>query len=132
MNGLYHIKKPSLTPYFQRTKDLAKLFRCLQIQHVGRGNNGQDNALASLATSLTHPMDDYLIVHIGERRVVSSLSSIIEEDVLLACNTDLQECDAQCMESQSTLREEDWHEPLIQYLMDKGEPFNPDKHAKIR
>lgn len=31
MNGLYHIKKPSLTPYFQRAKDLARMFRCLHI-----------------------------------------------------------------------------------------------------
>lgn len=26
MNGLYHIKKLSLMPYFQRAKDLTKLF----------------------------------------------------------------------------------------------------------
>lgn len=29
MNSLYYVKKPSLTPYFQRAKDLAKLFRRL-------------------------------------------------------------------------------------------------------
>lgn len=40
MNGLYHITKLSLTPYFQRAKDLAKLFRCLQIQHIRRDHNG--------------------------------------------------------------------------------------------
>lgn len=31
MNGLYHIKKPSLTLYFKRAKDLAKLFWHLKI-----------------------------------------------------------------------------------------------------
>lgn len=29
INGLYHIKKSSLTPYFQWAKDLARLFRHL-------------------------------------------------------------------------------------------------------
>lgn len=53
MNGLYHFKKPSLTPYFQRAKDLVKLFRCLQIQHVRRDHNRQADALASL-THLSH------------------------------------------------------------------------------
>lgn len=70
MNGLYHIKKQSLVPYFQRAKDLAKLFRGLQIQHIKRENNGQDDALASLE-HLSYTRDDYLVVHIRERRVVS-------------------------------------------------------------
>lgn len=34
MNNLYHIKKLSLTPYFQRAKDIVKLFQGLQIKHV--------------------------------------------------------------------------------------------------
>lgn len=77
MNGLYHIKKPSLTPYFQKAKYLTKMFRHLQI-HVRRDNNRHADALDSLTTCLTHPRDDYLFVHIGERRVVSPLASTIE------------------------------------------------------
>lgn len=43
---------------------------------------------------LTHPRDDYLIIHIGERRVVPPLASTIEEDELLIYNTKLHKCDA--------------------------------------
>lgn len=87
--------------------------------------------MASLTTSLTHPRDDYLIVHIEERRVVSPLAITIEEDVLV-CNTNLQECDAQGTDDKSNSGEEDWFEPLIQHLMDKREPIDPIKHAKMR
>lgn len=113
-------------------KDLAKLFRCLQIQHVKRDYNGQADALASLAISLAHLRDNYLIIHIGERRVISPLSITIEEDVLLACNTELQECEVQGIDDKSNSGEEDWHEPLIQHLMDRMEPTDLIKHAKMR
>lgn len=95
MNGLYHIKKLSLKPYFQRAKDLAGLFRRLQIHHGRRDHNRQADALASLTTSLPHPRDGYLIIHIRERRVMPPLASTIEEDALPVCNTELLKYDAQ-------------------------------------
>lgn len=45
------------------------MFRRLQMQHLRRDHNGKADVLASLKTSLTHLKNDYLAVHIRERRV---------------------------------------------------------------
>lgn len=129
MNDLNHIKKPSLTPYFQRTKDLAKLFHQL---HVRRNCNRKVDAVASLATSLTHPRDDYLTIHIRERRIISPLFDNDSEDVF-TWTTHLQEVDKQ---GQSKLDIEavdnDWCTPLVQHLMDRREPTDPIKCVEVR
>lgn len=82
---LYHEVKPYA---FQKSKALAKLFQRLWMRYVKRDHNGQANVLASLATSLTHPTDDYLTIHIIEIWVISPLSNTDEDDTL-TCTVDL-------------------------------------------
>lgn len=102
------------------------------IQHVRRDHNGRANALASLATSLTHPRDDYLTIHIRERQVVPPLAPPNEENVSLIFNTDLHGHDTQSIDGKPTTEEEDWREHFIQHLMDRREPQDPVKRTKIR
>lgn len=119
MNDLYHIKKSSLTLYFQKTKDLAKLFWWLWVWHVKRGHNRQVDALASLVTSLNHLRDNYLTIHICERWVISPLSDINEDDTL-TCTIDLQGPQELVQDNdEPKASNNDWHIFIIQHVLDR-------------
>lgn len=132
MNSLYHIKKTSLIHYFQRAKDLAKLFRQLRIQHVKRDHNAQADVLASLATSLTHLRYDYLTIHIDERQVLSPLAYMDKDDIL-ACIANLQEAQEPDQDNDEIdASDDDWRMPFIQHLLDGREPSDPIKSAEMQ
>lgn len=131
MNELYHIKKLSLTPYLKKAKELEKLFRGLYIRHVKKGYNSQADALASLATSLTHSTGNYITIHIGERRVIPLLSN--DEDSGIVYDIKLQMLQENIQNDvEHKILGKDWCILILKYLLDRREPSDPVLYAKIR
>ncbi|XP_075097800.1 uncharacterized protein LOC142175128 [Nicotiana tabacum] len=113
--GSYKFKKPELRPYHDYAKTLMGCIGDVTIQHVPRRENKKANVLASLASSLTLP--DQAQVTICQKWVVPPPNK--------------SENELKHIVAVSEAEEEEWRQPIIDYLSYKILPENPRRRTKI-
>ncbi|XP_070014441.1 uncharacterized protein [Nicotiana sylvestris] len=113
--GSYKFKKPELCPYHDYAKTLMGCIGDVTIQHVPRKENKKANVLASLASSLTLP--DQAQVTICQKWVVPPPNK--------------SENELKHIVVVSEAEEEEWRQPIIDYLSYKILPENPMRRTKI-
>ena len=102
----YEVKHEGLIPYFQMATRLIEKFDGVSLEHIPRNENRMVDALANLATTLALSEGEKANVPICNRWVLSCM-----EEYASAKNAI----------SISILEDEDWRQPLIDYL----------KHGKL-
>ncbi|XP_019248436.1 PREDICTED: uncharacterized protein LOC109227693 [Nicotiana attenuata] len=100
--GSYEVIKKDLFPYYQYASGLLEKFDQVFLNHVPREENCKADALAILATMMALGENDSIKVYVCHRWVIPRL------------------LDLQINESHHTsvrvIEEEDWRQPLIEYL----------------
>ena len=106
----YEAKSGRMILYLRKVRDLLKKFMLVQVKHVPKAENSQDDALAKLATA---PQED-----LGRSTPVEYLAepSIDLCDVVVA----------------PVEFEPSWMDPILYYIIDKSLPNDPKEAAKIR
>ena len=112
----YEVRKSELVPYHRYATALAESFAEFSITHVPRKENAQANALASLASSLTS-VDKKVGINLSQTWAVPP---VLEEEGYdeLATVYDIEE--------------EDWRQPIIDFLEHGRLPSDPRQKADVR
>ena len=121
INDQYAVKNVNLIPYHQRAKYLMSQFQEIHIGHISRSENDKANALANLAASLTLPEQRDVQITVGERRLLSPALERIEEanDVNAINVFEVEE-------------EQDWRQPIINYIQHGRLPSDSRQRVDIR
>ncbi|KAA0025450.1 ty3-gypsy retrotransposon protein [Cucumis melo var. makuwa] len=102
----YEVKHQDLKPYFSYARRLMDKFDSIILEHIPRSENKKADALANLATALTVSEDIPINIFLCKKWIVPSIESQYEEaDVI----------------SVYAIDEEDWRQPIIDYL-EHGKP----------
>ncbi|XP_074265756.1 uncharacterized protein LOC141588200 [Silene latifolia] len=117
--GEYEVKKEDLIPYHQQALQLLNQLEDIQVGHVPRSANKLADALANLAATLALGAEESMKVPICNRWVVSSLEG--EENV-----------DTTNMICVYTVDEDDWRQPIIDFLDHQKLPDDPRHKVEIR
>ncbi|XP_070035112.1 uncharacterized protein [Nicotiana tomentosiformis] len=116
--GIYDVKKEDLLPYHQYASCLLERFDQVFLNHVPREENRMADALANLATMMALGENESTKVHMCHRWVIPRL------------------LDLQINESHHTsivvIEEEDWRQPLIEYLEHGKLPEDPRQRTDIK
>ncbi|XP_008463403.1 uncharacterized protein LOC103501574 [Cucumis melo] len=113
----YEVKHQDLKPYFSYARRLMDRFDSIILKHIPRSENKKADALANLATALTASEDIPINISLCQKWIVPSIESQYEEaDVI----------------SVYTIDEEDWRQPIIDYLEHGKLPTDPRHRAEIR
>ncbi|TYK05704.1 uncharacterized protein E5676_scaffold98G001850 [Cucumis melo var. makuwa] len=113
----YEVKHQDLKPYFSYAKRLMDRFDSVILEHIPRSENKKADALANLTTALTVSEDIPINISLCQKWIVPSIESQYEEaDVIYVYVID----------------EEDWHQPIIDYLKHGKLPTGPRHRAEIR
>ncbi|KAA0048376.1 uncharacterized protein E6C27_scaffold264G00950 [Cucumis melo var. makuwa] len=113
----YEVKHQDLKPYFSYARRLMDRFDSIILEHIPRSENKKADALANLATALTVSEDIPINIFLCQKWIVPSIESQYEEaDVI----------------SVYAIDEEDWRQPIIDYLKHGKLPTNPRHRAEIR
>ncbi|KAL0437811.1 UNVERIFIED_CONTAM: hypothetical protein Sradi_0489000 [Sesamum radiatum] len=118
--GLYEVKKPELLPYHNYAKRLMGWLGDVELEHLPRRNNKQDWQIAS-TLSMT---DKEARIPICKSWVIPPIFSDNEDDVL-------QEEENHIMEV-FEVDEEDWRQPLVDYLKYGKLPNDPRRRTDTR
>ncbi|XP_019190497.1 PREDICTED: uncharacterized protein LOC109184956 [Ipomoea nil] len=118
--GLYEVKKAELVPYNNYAKILMQWLGDVTIEHVPRKENKQADALAALASTITHPAAR---IQVCQRWVVPP---IFNEDGSVDETVELPTA------SVYDIGKDDWRQPLIDYLTDGKLPEDPRKRVDIK
>ncbi|XP_019157455.1 PREDICTED: uncharacterized protein LOC109154025 [Ipomoea nil] len=118
--GLYEVKKAELVPYNNYAKVLMQWLGDVTIEHVPRKENKQADALATLASTITHPAAR---VRVCQKWVVPP---IFNEDGSVDETVELPTA------SVYDIGKDDWRQPLIDYLTDGKLPEDPRKRMDIK
>ena len=117
--ALYEVRKPELLPYVDHAKRLLEWFDDVSLEHVPRKENRQADALANLASSLTSS-DEGIKVPLCKLWVLPLVTldkdEDIEANVVLVLKID----------------EEDWRQPLIDYLQHGKLPSDPRHKTEVK
>ncbi|KAL0352278.1 UNVERIFIED_CONTAM: hypothetical protein Scaly_1616500 [Sesamum calycinum] len=105
--GLYEVKKPELLYYHNYAKGLIGWLGDVELEHLPRRDNKQADALAKLASTLSI-IDKETRPPICKSWVILPIFSNDENDTF-------QEEKNHAMEV-SEVEEEDWQQPLVDYL----------------
>lgn len=116
LSGEYEVHKEDLIPYCRYAARLIDQFEEIVIGHLPRGENKQADALANLAALLTRSNNESMSVPVYRKWVVPSISLAEEEK-------------ESNVTSVSQVENEDWRQPLINYLQHGNLPN--DRHHKI-
>ena len=121
INDQYAIKNVNLIPYHQRAKYLMSQFQEIHIDHIPRSENDKADALTNLAASLMLPGQRDVQITVGERRLLSPALERIEEanDVNVINVFEVEE-------------EQDWRQPIINYIQHGRLPSDSRQRVDIR
>ncbi|KAL0423268.1 UNVERIFIED_CONTAM: hypothetical protein Sradi_0861600 [Sesamum radiatum] len=111
--GLYEVKKPELLPYHNYTKRLMGWLGDVELEHLLRKDNKQTDALVKLASTLSK-IDKEAYIPICTSWVIPPIFNNDEDNMF-------QEEENQVMEV-FEVEEEDWRQPLVDYLKYKKLP----------
>ncbi|XP_074300798.1 uncharacterized protein LOC141632120 [Silene latifolia] len=117
--GEYEVKKEDLIPYHQQALQLLNQLDDIHVGHVPRSANKLADALANLAATLALGTEESMKVPVCNRWVVSSLEG--EKNV-----------DTTNMICVYTVDEDDWNQPIIDFLDHKKLPDDPRHKVEIR
>ena len=110
-----------MIPYHQRAKYLISQFQEIHIGHIRRSENDKADALANLAASLTLPEQRDVQITVGERRLLSPALERIEE-----------ENDVNAINVFEVKEEQDWQQPIINYIQHGRLPSDSRQRVDIR
>ncbi|XP_051150192.1 uncharacterized protein LOC127264732 [Andrographis paniculata] len=123
ITGEFEVKKPELMPYLKYAKALIELLGDVSIEYVPRKGNGQADALAKLTSTLSIPDQQ---VYIPIRKVwVDSCKYKEEECVDKEVNHLIEVFEIE-------EEEEDWRQPILDFLKYDKLPSDPRRRADIR
>ncbi|KAL2906100.1 Gypsy retrotransposon integrase-like protein 1 [Bienertia sinuspersici] len=114
----YDVKKEDLVPYHKHAMQLLSEFKSAVMEHVPRSANKVADALANLAATLALGEEDYLSVPVCNRWVVTPPEFGTEE----AANAVFV----------YEISEEDWRQPLVDYLKHGKLPDDVKHRMEIR
>ncbi|XP_074300490.1 uncharacterized protein LOC141631764 [Silene latifolia] len=117
--GEYEVKKEDLIPYHQQALQLLNQLDDIHVGHVPRSANKLADALANLAATLALGAEESMQVPVCNRWVVSLLEE--EENV-----------DTTNMICVYTVDEDDWRQPIIDFLDHQKLPDDPRHKVEIR
>ncbi|XP_074293723.1 uncharacterized protein LOC141620863 [Silene latifolia] len=117
--GEYEVKKEDLIPYHQRALQLLNQLEDIHVGHVPRSANKLADALANLAANLALGAEESMQVPVCNRWVVSLLQG--EENV-----------DTTNMICVYTVDEDDWRQPIVDFLDHQKLPDDPRHKVEIR
>ncbi|XP_019235995.1 PREDICTED: uncharacterized protein LOC109216306 [Nicotiana attenuata] len=116
--GSYEVKKEDLLPFHEYVSGLLEKFDRVFLNHVPREENRKADALANLATTMALGENESTKVYVCHRWVIPRL------------------LDLQINESHHTsvrvIEEEDWRQPLIEYLEHGKLPEDPRQRTNIK
>ncbi|KAA0032588.1 uncharacterized protein E6C27_scaffold43053G00550 [Cucumis melo var. makuwa] len=95
------VKHEDLKPYFTYARQLMERFDSVMLEHVPRTENKRADALANLATTLMMPNNVALNIPLCQQWIMPPL---------------LPECQKANVTTSHLIDEEDWHQPIIEYL----------------
>ncbi|KAF7142225.1 hypothetical protein RHSIM_Rhsim05G0112700 [Rhododendron simsii] len=116
--GDYEVRKDDLVPYFQYASHLLKNLEGVTLEHVPREENRMADALANLATTLALQGVENVNVHVCEQWILPQL---------LDCR--FEEANAITV---LPIEDNDWRQPLIDYLQHGKLPNDRRHRAEIR
>ncbi|KAK4383073.1 Ribonuclease HI [Sesamum angolense] len=105
--GFYKVKKPELLPYYNYAKRLMRWLGDVELEHLPRKDNKQADALAKLASTLSMT-DKEAHIPICKSWVIPPIFSDDEDDMLQKEENHFIEI--------FEVEEEDWRQPLVDYL----------------
>ncbi|XP_074300732.1 uncharacterized protein LOC141632042 [Silene latifolia] len=117
--GEYEVKKEDLIPYHQRALQLPNQLDDIHVGHVPRSSNRLANALANLLATLALGAEESMQVLVCNRWVVS----------LLEGEKNLDTTNMICV---YTSDEDDWRQPIIDFLDHQKLPDDPRHKVEIR
>ncbi|XP_019155716.1 PREDICTED: uncharacterized protein LOC109152471 [Ipomoea nil] len=120
--GVYEVKKPELIPYNSYAKMLLHWLGDATIEHIPRKQNKQADALAALASTVSHPTYEARL-RVCQKWVVPP---IFEDDGSLDDIVELPTA------SVYEVDKEDWRQSLIDYLADGKLPQDPRRRVDVR
>ncbi|XP_019155100.1 PREDICTED: uncharacterized protein LOC109151963 [Ipomoea nil] len=118
--GLYEVKKAELVPYNNYAKVLMQWLGDVTMEHVPRKENKQVDALAALASTITHPAAR---VRVCQKWVVPP---IFNEDGSVDETVELPTA------SVYDIGKDDWRQSLMDYLADGKLPEDSCKRVDIK
>ncbi|XP_019166707.1 PREDICTED: uncharacterized protein LOC109162459 [Ipomoea nil] len=120
--GVYEVKKPELIPYNSYAKTLLHWLGDATMEHIPRKHNKQADALAALASTISHPIDEARL-QVCQKWVVPP---IFEDDGSLDNIVELPTA------SVYEVDKEDWRQSLIDYLVDGKLLQDPRRRVDVR
>ncbi|XP_019160999.1 PREDICTED: uncharacterized protein LOC109157600 [Ipomoea nil] len=120
--GVYEVKKPELIPYNSYAKTLLHWLGDATMEHIPRKHNKQADALAALASTIPHPIDEARL-RVCQKWVVPP---IFEDDGSLDDIVELPTA------SVYEVDKDDWRQSLIDYLVDGKLPQDPRRRVDVR
>ncbi|XP_074297443.1 uncharacterized protein LOC141628169 [Silene latifolia] len=117
--GEYEVKKEDLIPYHQQALQLLNQLDDIHVGHVPRSANKLADALANIAATLALGVEESMQVPVCNRWAVSFLEG--EENV-----------DTTNMICVYTAEEDDWRQPIIDFLDHQKLPDDPRHKVEIR
>ncbi|TYK05004.1 uncharacterized protein E5676_scaffold143G002350 [Cucumis melo var. makuwa] len=97
----YDVKHEDLKPYFTYARQLMERFDSVMLEHVSKTENKRADALANLATALMMPDNVALNIPLCQQWIMPPL---------------LLECQEANITTSHLINEEDWRQPIIEYL----------------
>ncbi|TYK01744.1 uncharacterized protein E5676_scaffold775G00730 [Cucumis melo var. makuwa] len=109
----YDVKHEDLKPYFTYARQLMERFDSVMLENVPRTENKRADALANLATALMMSDNVALNIPLCQQLIMPPL---------------LPECQEANVTTSHLINEEDWHQPIIEYL--EHEKLSKDSRHK--
>ncbi|KAA0042180.1 uncharacterized protein E6C27_scaffold67G006740 [Cucumis melo var. makuwa] len=113
----YDVKHEDLKPYFAYARQLMERFDSVMLEHVPRTENKRADALANLATALMIPDNVALNIPLCQQWIMPLL---------------LPECQKANVTTSYLIDEEDWRQPIIEYLEHEKLPKDSRHKTKVR
>ena len=112
----YEVKHEGLIPYFQMATRLIEKFDGVSLEHIPRNENRMADALANLATTLTLSKGEKANVSVCNHWVLSCIEEYASEMNAISI---------------SIMEDEDWRQPLIDYLEHGKLPEDPRHKTEV-
>ncbi|XP_019223850.1 PREDICTED: uncharacterized protein LOC109205591 [Nicotiana attenuata] len=116
--GSYEVKKEDLLPYHQYASVLLERFDQVFLKHIPREANRRADALTNLATTMALGENESTKVYVCHRWVIPRLLNL--------------QINERHHTSIRVIEEEDWRQPLIEYLEHGKLPEDPRQRTDIK
>ncbi|KAA0059905.1 uncharacterized protein E5676_scaffold184G001210 [Cucumis melo var. makuwa] len=108
----YDVKHEDLKPYFTYARQFMEKFDSVMLEHVPKTENKRADALTNLATALMMSDNVALNIPLCQQWIMPPL---------------LPECQEVNVTTSHLINEEDWHQPIIEYL-EHGKLLKDSRH----